>query len=80
MRNYVDMCSRCLDPDPLERPTALVAALLLAEAVDARVYVPIMDLEPVVRPSVSAWDTRAANAPTSNAVRAGNDGGRHRAG
>jgi serine/threonine-protein kinase len=74
----LDMCSRCLDPDPLERPTALMAALLLAEAVDARVYVPIMDLEAVTRPSVSAWDTRAANAHTAAAARSGSRG-KHRA-
>jgi serine/threonine protein kinase len=83
----VDLCSRCLHKDPLERPTALVAALLLAEAVGAQVYVPIMDLgaPAVPRPSVSAWDDRAANAPTGVAVPAQADGdddrvGRHRAG
>ena len=65
----LDLCSRCLSRDPAERPTALVAALLLAEAVDARVYVPIMDLGPAAaRPPVSAWDRRAAEAPTSAAV------------
>jgi serine/threonine-protein kinase len=65
----LDLCSRCLSRDPAERPTALVAALLLAEAVDARVYVPIMDLGPAaVRPPVSSWDRRAAEAPTSPAV------------
>jgi hypothetical protein len=55
-----------------------MAALLLAEAVDARVYVPIMDLEAVTRPSVSAWDTRAANAHTAAAARSGSRG-KHRA-
>src|SRR4051812_2787470 len=40
----LDLCSRCLSKDPLDRPTSLVAALLLAEAVDARVYVPITDV------------------------------------
>jgi serine/threonine-protein kinase len=69
----LDLCSRCLDTDPRERPTALVAALLLAESVDARVYVPLMDLEPPA-PRVSPWTERAAEAPTSAA------GGRHRAG
>jgi len=62
----VDLCSRCLAKDPAERPTALVAALLLGEAVDARVYVPLHDLAPVV---VSNW----IDEPTSKA-------GRHRAG
>ena len=61
----VDLCSRCLAKDPAERPTALVAALLLAEAVDARVYVPLRDLEPVAVPS------RWIDQPTS-------PGGRHR--
>jgi serine/threonine-protein kinase len=35
-----DLCTRCLSADPGERPSSLVAALVLAEAVDARVYVP----------------------------------------
>jgi serine/threonine protein kinase len=61
----VDLCSRCLAKDPAERPTALVAALVLGEAVDARVYVPLRDLAPVV---VSNW----MDEPTSQA-------GRHRA-
>jgi serine/threonine-protein kinase len=66
----VDLCSRCLDKDPAERPPALVAALVLAEAVDARVYVPLMDLgASMPRPSaISAWDARAAEAPTSMAL------------
>ncbi|WP_084504542.1 serine/threonine-protein kinase [Actinoplanes sp. N902-109] len=66
----LDLVSRCLDKDPAERPTALVAALLLAEAVDARVYVPLMDLGPrQPRPSaVSPWDERAAEAPTDVAL------------
>lgn len=78
----VDLCSRCLSRDPAERPTALVAALLLAEAVDARVYVPLQDLNPSpVRPRISPWDARAAEAPTSVAIAAHDDGrgGRHRA-
>jgi serine/threonine-protein kinase len=66
----LDLCSRCLSRDPAERPTALVAALLLAEAVDARVYVPMHDLAAgVARPSAPPpWDQRAADAPTSVAV------------
>jgi serine/threonine-protein kinase len=64
----LDLCSRCLRRDPAERPTALVVALLLAEAVDARVYVPLMNAV-MPRPSVvSAWDARAAQAPTNMAV------------
>jgi serine/threonine-protein kinase len=65
----LDLCSRCLSRDPAERPTALVAALLLAEAVDARVYVPIRDLDPAAtHRSIPPWDRRAAEAPTSAAV------------
>ena len=66
----IDLCSRCLHKDPRDRPIALVAALVLAEAVDARVYVPMTDLgraEPRPR-AVSAWDRRAAEAPTSMAL------------
>ncbi|SDS28940.1 serine/threonine-protein kinase [Actinoplanes derwentensis] len=63
----MDLVSRCLARDPADRPTALVAALLLAESVDARVYVPLGDLDPDSRrqPSVSPWTERAAAAPTS---------------
>ncbi|OJF13153.1 serine/threonine-protein kinase [Couchioplanes caeruleus] len=66
----VDLCSRCLHKDPAERPTALVAALLLAEAVDARVYVPLADLGTrMPRPStLSPWDERAAQASTDMAL------------
>ncbi|MEV6600924.1 serine/threonine-protein kinase [Actinoplanes sp. NPDC051346] len=66
----LDLCSRCLHKDPAERPTALVGALLLAEAVDARVYVPLADLGTrTPRPStMSPWDQRAAEAPTDMAL------------
>jgi serine/threonine protein kinase len=66
----LDLCSRCLSRDPAERPTALVAALLLAEAVDARVYVPLSGPHPeLTRPSSPPpWDQRAADAPTSVAI------------
>jgi serine/threonine-protein kinase len=87
----LDLISRCLHKDPIERPTALVAALLLAEAVDARVYVPLMDLGggmPRQAPSPT-WDRQAAEAPTSMALEAPAPGygpaghqdraGRHRA-
>jgi len=43
----VGLMSRCLAKDPGERPTAMVAALLLAESVDARVYVPMSVHEPL---------------------------------
>jgi serine/threonine protein kinase len=69
----IDLCSRCLSRNPDDRPTSLVAALLLAEAVDARVYVPIADLglEPERPATVSAWDEQAAAEETSPAVAAG---------
>ncbi|WP_328470300.1 serine/threonine protein kinase [Actinoplanes sp. NBC_00393] len=77
----LDLCSRCLAKDPADRPTALVAALLLAEAVDARVYVPLSDLGPDLHrtPTVSAWDEAAASAPTSDASAISERVGRHRA-
>jgi serine/threonine protein kinase len=65
-----DLCAGCLDTDPRRRPTALVAALLLAEAVDARVYVPLAGLDTLRSgPAVSPWDERAAEAPTAPADR-----------
>jgi len=41
-----ELCARCLATDPDERPSSLVAALVLAEAVDVRVYVPPIALPP----------------------------------
>ena len=56
-----DLCRRCLDDDPERRPTSLMAALLLAEAVDARVYVPMLSATPRPRTTqVSPWTDRAA--------------------
>ncbi|XTZ16734.1 serine/threonine-protein kinase [Micromonospora echinospora] len=67
-----DLCRRCLDEDPLARPTSLVAALVLAEAVDARVYVPLAAVPPRPRSAgtVSPWCDRAAAEPTEVAVAA----------
>ena len=62
-----DLCERCLERDPQRRPTALVAALVLAASVDAQVYVPLMDLDPILPRPVSPWDQRAAEEPTSDA-------------
>ncbi|MGC1215006.1 MAG: serine/threonine-protein kinase [Micromonospora sp.] len=60
-----DLCRRCLDEDPERRPTSLMAALLLAEAVDARVYVPMLAATPRQRPTpVSRWTDRAAAEST----------------
>ncbi|SCL27824.1 serine/threonine protein kinase [Micromonospora pallida] len=65
-----DLCRRCLVEDPLARPTSLVAALVLAEAVDARVYVPLATVPPRPRAAgaVSPWSARAAAEPTEVAV------------
>ncbi len=78
----IDLCSRCLHKDPAERPTAMVAALLLAAAVDAQVYVPMSESEPVPVPSTStSWEAETAVlSPTATAIRTDPDrGGRHRA-
>ena len=65
-----EMCRRCLAEEPALRPSSLVAALLLAEVVDARVYVPMHEpLLPRQRPSsVSPWTDRAAAEVTEAAV------------
>ncbi|WP_416905918.1 serine/threonine-protein kinase [Micromonospora echinospora] len=65
-----DLCRRCLDEDPVARPTSLVAALVLAEAVDARVYVPLAAAPPRPRSggTVSPWCDRAAAEPTEVAM------------
>lgn len=60
-----DLCRRCLADDPALRPTSLMAALLLAEAVDARVYVPMRAPVPRQRRApVSPWTERAATEAT----------------
>ncbi|MFY1696662.1 MULTISPECIES: serine/threonine-protein kinase [unclassified Solwaraspora] len=69
------VCRLSLSRDPAARPSSVAAALLLAESVDAQVYVPIADLAvPRPRsvparqrgawPAVPRWDERAAQAPT----------------
>ncbi|MDZ5446112.1 serine/threonine-protein kinase [Micromonospora sp. 4G57] len=60
-----DLCRRCLADDPAQRPSSLMAALLLAEVVDARVYVPMVTAAPRQRTApVSAWTDRAAAEAT----------------
>jgi serine/threonine-protein kinase len=56
-----ELCLRCLHKDPAERPTSLVAALVLAEAVDARVYVPSIAV-PALRPAAGIAATEATEA------------------
>jgi serine/threonine-protein kinase len=58
-----DLCIRGLNEDPAERPTSLVAALVLAESVDARVYVPPVGL-PAPPPLPAATGHPRANSAT----------------
>ncbi|MEV4494484.1 serine/threonine-protein kinase [Micromonospora arborensis] len=59
-----ELCHSCLADDPEQRPTSMVAALVLAEAVDARVYVPMM-IPTSRRPAtVSPWTEQAAAEAT----------------
>ncbi|NJP35529.1 serine/threonine-protein kinase [Micromonospora thermarum] len=64
-----DLCARCLSDDPDRRPTSLMAALLLAEAVDARVYVPMRQPVPPRQRTavVSRWTEQAAAEATEAA-------------
>ncbi|MBM7494812.1 serine/threonine-protein kinase [Micromonospora luteifusca] len=59
-----ELCHSCLADDPAQRPTSMIAALLLAEAVDARVYVPMTI--PTTRRSapMSPWTEQAAAEAT----------------
>lgn len=60
-----DLCRRCLADDPAQRPSSLMAALLLAEVVDARVYVPMLTATPRQRTApLSPWTDRAAAEAT----------------
>ncbi|MFI7576731.1 serine/threonine-protein kinase [Micromonospora sp. NPDC049497] len=64
-----DLCASCLADDPAQRPTSLMAALLLAEAVDARVYVPMLrSVPPRQREVVSPWTDGAAAEATQAAA------------
>jgi serine/threonine-protein kinase len=55
-----DMCMACLDKDPQRRPTATVAALILAAAANGHVYLP-----PVLRPRHRTMTTRRSTASTA---------------
>jgi eukaryotic-like serine/threonine-protein kinase len=88
-----DLCERCLHEDPEERPSSVTAALVLAEAVDAWVYVPPVDGRPAAGPGPVAADARRLDQPTERATAPEGDkpspgprhrstpvrGGRHRA-
>ncbi|MDG4826473.1 serine/threonine-protein kinase [Asanoa sp. WMMD1127] len=78
-----EVCLSCLDPDPDQRPSSFAAALLLAEAVDARVQLPPLAPPPPVDDSaqrLSPWTQEAAEANTEVADESEHDVvGRHRA-
>ncbi|MET8045914.1 serine/threonine-protein kinase [Micromonospora sp. NPDC005215] len=59
-----ELCHSCLADDPARRPSSMVAALLLAESVDARVYVPMTIPTPRRPIPTSAWTERAAAEAT----------------
>ncbi|GLZ59475.1 MULTISPECIES: serine/threonine-protein kinase [Micromonospora] len=59
-----ELCHSCLADDPERRPSSLVAALLLAEAVDARVYVPLTMPTARRQAPTSPWTERAAAEAT----------------
>ncbi|MBE1490913.1 serine/threonine-protein kinase [Plantactinospora soyae] len=52
--DVAELCLRCLSADPVDRPTSVAMALLLAEAVEAQVYVPVGVLPSPSRPPVPA--------------------------
>jgi eukaryotic-like serine/threonine-protein kinase len=65
-----EVCAECLDPQPANRPGMLAATLILAESVDARIYLPPLenalasvDDERLARPRASG---RALRAPTEH--------------
>ena len=66
----LDLCLSCLSSEPAERPTSYLAALLLAEEVDARVYVPIADagVRATTPGTIPSWDQRAIEAATEVAA------------
>ncbi|GAA2699332.1 hypothetical protein GCM10010429_00990 [Micromonospora olivasterospora] len=64
------LCRQLMADDPARRPASLMAALLLAEAVDARVYVPMLAVAPPRqrRERVSPWTAQAAAEATQAAA------------
>jgi eukaryotic-like serine/threonine-protein kinase len=67
-----EVCAGCLDPEPERRPSSFVAALLLAEAVDARVHLPpvsagVATATPAA-PTLPSWTRAAAEAETDVAA------------
>jgi serine/threonine-protein kinase len=76
-----ELCLSCLDADPDRRPTSFLAALLLAEAVDATIHLPpVATADPGAPPPVSPWTRAAAEAATDHAPESAPPPvGRHRA-
>ncbi|WP_329101230.1 serine/threonine protein kinase [Micromonospora sp. NBC_01699] len=52
--DVADLCLRCLSGDPADRPTSVAMALLLAEAAQTQVYVPVGVLQSPSRPPAPA--------------------------
>ncbi|WP_036375623.1 serine/threonine-protein kinase [Micromonospora sp. ATCC 39149] len=71
-----ELCRQLMADDPARRPSSLMAALLLAEAVDARVYVPMLATAPPRQRGgqMSPWTREAAAAATQAATLGGNGG------
>jgi serine/threonine-protein kinase len=87
--DVADLCRRCLAREPDGRPSSFAVALLLAQTVDAQVYVPVVGMGvPLPRAAApTPWAERAA-AVATDALRAATDvvppvdarpAGRHRA-
>jgi eukaryotic-like serine/threonine-protein kinase len=76
-----ELCMACLDADPEHRPTSFLAAVLLAEAVDATIHLPpVATAAPDEPAPVSPWTRAAAEAVTNHAVDSSEPpAGRHRA-
>ncbi|WFE56283.1 serine/threonine-protein kinase [Micromonospora sp. WMMD712] len=71
------LCRQLMADDPARRPSSLMAALLLAEAVDARVYVPMLATVPPRQrgdAGVSPWTREAAAEATQAATVGGSPG------
>lgn len=62
-----ELCADCLDLDPERRPGTLAATLILAEAVDARIYLPPLEAAlagvPISRPTGSELHAPTLNSP-----------------
>ncbi|MFC7550934.1 serine/threonine-protein kinase [Plantactinospora sp. GCM10030261] len=69
--DVAELCQRCMSADPSARPSSVAVALLLAEAVEAQVYVPVGVLPPPPVPApreATAVDEAALDAETQAAA------------